>query len=279
MKRTCWNGLGLTMCIAVMTVSAFAQSTAAAKGQPKKPMAKQAKPAAEAPKPEWFSVAMVRVKPDMVAEWEDLQKNVVNPALKKAGVKERGIFQTAIFGESYEYVVITPIATLSQFDEARSPLRNALGEDAWREYLAKSRRCIQSVHTYGDQSRPDLSYFGKMASMTGPPKLAVVNTISVAPGRAAAFESFLKAEILPVMKKADVLGYFVNQTVFGGDVNTYTSVLFQDSFAEIGKGNPLQRVLGAKGLESLGLKYAGLVLRQERVILRFNPDLSFAATP
>ncbi|HSF23385.1 MAG TPA: hypothetical protein VLE20_04090, partial [Blastocatellia bacterium] len=95
MKRTCWNGLGLTMCIAVMTVSAFAQSTATAKGQPKKPMAKQAKPAAEAPKPEWFSVAMVRVKPDMVAEWEDLQKNVVNPALKKAGVKDRGIFQTA----------------------------------------------------------------------------------------------------------------------------------------------------------------------------------------
>ncbi|MFY9611195.1 MAG: hypothetical protein WAU45_21615 [Blastocatellia bacterium] len=278
MKRISWNGLGLTMCIVLITLSAFAQNTATPKVQTKKPMAKQGKPMAEAPKAEWFSVAVVRVKPDMVGEWEDLQKNVVNPALKKAGVKERSIFQTAIFGESYEYVVITPIATLSQYDEARSPLRNALGEDTWREYLTKSRRCIQSAHTYGDQTRPDLSYFGKMASMTAP-KLAVVNTISVAPGRAAAFESFLKTEILPVMKKADVLGYFVSQTVFGGDVNSYTSVLFQDSFAEIGKGSPLLRVLGAKGLESLGLKYAGLVLHQERAIVRFNPDLSFAATP
>jgi len=258
---------------------AVAQNTTAPKATPKKPAPKKAKPMADAPAQLWSSISVVRVKPDMVAEWQDLQKNVVNPALKKAGVKERSIFETAVFGESYEYVVITPITSFAQYDEPVSLLRKTLGEDAYRDYIAKSRRCVVSVHTYGDLARLDLSYMGKMATMTGPPKLAVVNAISVAPGRTAAFESLVKTDILPVMKKADVIGYFVSQTMFGGDGYGYTSVVFFDSFAEIGKGSPFLRVLGQAGSATLFAKFAGVVAHQERVIARFNNDLSFSSTP
>lgn len=279
MKRTFWRVFGLAVCIAVTTLPVVAQNTASQKAQPKKAMTKQAKPMADAPKSEWMSVSIVRVKPDMVTEWQDLQKNVVIPALKKAGLKERGIFETAIFGESFEYVILTPITSMSQYDEPMSPLRKALGEDAFRDYQTKVRRCIVSTHTYGAMTRPDLSYMGKMASMTGPPKLVVVTSISVAPGRAAAFENLVKTEVLPVMKKADVIGYFVSQTMFGGDAWEYTSVVFWDSFAEIGKGSPFERVLGPAGSATLFAKLAGVVAHQERTIARFNPELSFAATP
>ena len=271
MKRTAWRLVSLVLCIAVTALLAVAQTATA----PKKPTVKKAKPMADAPAQQWSSITMVRVKPDMVAEWQDLQKNVVNPALKKAGVKERGIFETAVFGESYEFVVITLITSFAQYDEPMSLLRKTLGEDAYRDYVAKSRRCVVSVHTYGDIARLDLSYMGKMASMTGPPKLAVVTSVSVVPGRAAAFENLVKTEVLPVMKKADVIGYFVSQTMFGGDAWGYTSVVFWDNFAEIGKGSPFQRVLGSAGSAALFAKFAGVVAHQERVIARYNPDLSF----
>jgi len=279
MKRTTWRVLSLALCIAMMTLLAVAQNTTAQKAAPKKAPTEKAKAMADAQQQQWSSISVVRVKPDMVAEWQDLQKNVVNPALKKAGVKERSVFETAIFGESYEYVVLTPITSFAQYDEPMSPLRKTLGEDAFRDYAAKSRRCVVSVHTYGELGRLDLSYMGKMATMTGPPKLAVVNSFSVVPGRAAAFESLVKIDILPVMKKADVIGYFVSQSMFGGDGNGYTSVAFFDSFAEIGKGSPMQRVLGPAGAAALFAKFAGVVAHQERVIARFNPELSFSTAP
>ena len=276
MKRTAWRVVSLALSIAMTALLAVAQTTTVPKAAPKKPAARKAKPMADAQPQQWSSISVVRVKPDMVADWQDLQKNVVNPALKKAGVKERSIFQTAVFGESFEYVVITPITSFAQYDEPVGLLRKTLGEDAYRDYQAKSRRCVVSVHTYGELARLDLSYMGKMATMTAPPKLAVVTSLSVVPGRAAAFENLVKTEVLPVMKKADVIGYFVSQSMFGGDAWGYTSVVFQDSFAEIGKGSPFLRVLGPSGAANLFAKLAGVVAHQERVIARFNADLSFS---
>lgn len=279
MKKTACRVVSLISCIAVMSALTQAQNPAPQNAQPRRATRRTAKPIAKAPAADWFSVSVVRVKPDMVTEWQDLQKNVVNPALKKAGVKERSVFETAVFGTSYEYVIVSPIASFAQYDEPMSPLRKALGEDAWRDYITKSRRCIVSVQTFADLSRPDLSYMGRTASMTGPPKLAVVNTMSVVPGRAAEFENAIKTEVLPVMKKADVLGYFLNQTIFGGDGYGYTSIVFLDSFAELGKGSPFVRALGPEGASRFFAKFAGLISHQERVIARYNGDLSIASAP
>jgi len=275
MKRTVWRIGSLALFVAIATVLAGAQNTASQSAAPKKAAPKQAKPMTAAAQPEWASISIVSVKPDMVTEWQDLQKNVVNPALKKAGIKERGIFETAVFGESFQYVVITPITSFAQYDEPMSLLRKTLGEDAYRDYVTKSRRCVNKVQTFADISRNDLSYMGKTVSMTGPPKLAVVTALSIVPGRGAAFENLVKTEVLPVMKKANVLGYFVSQTMFGGDAWGYTSVIFYESFAEIGKGSPFARVLGQAGAATLFAKLSGVIAHQERTIARFNPELSF----
>ncbi|HLF83011.1 MAG TPA: hypothetical protein VI837_02425 [Blastocatellia bacterium] len=272
MKRTTWRVVSLALSIAMTALLAVAQNTPSQAAAPKKAAPKKAKPMADAPPQQWSSISVVSVKPEMVAEWQDLQKNVVNPALKKAGVKERAIFETAVFGPSFQYVVITPITSFAQYDEPVGLLRKTLGEGAYRDYIAKARRCTVSVQTFADISRPDLSYMGKMA---GPPKLAVVTALSIVPGRAAAFENLVKTEVLPVMKKADVIGYFVSQSMFGGDGYGYTSVIFYDSFAEIGKGSPFLRVLGPAGSASLFAKVAGVIAHQERLIARFNADLSF----
>ena len=86
MKRIAWRVVSLALCTAMAALPAVAQTTTAPKAAPKKPAAKKAKPMAEATAQQWSSISVVRVKPDMVTDWQDLQKNVVNPALKKAGV-------------------------------------------------------------------------------------------------------------------------------------------------------------------------------------------------
>lgn len=220
---------------------------------------------------QWMSVAVVRVKPEMINEWIDLNKTVSIPALKKAGVKQREVWQTAQFGEQFEYVIVTPIDSLAQFD-GEPPLRKGLGEEGYRAYLEKSRRMITSVHTYAELARTDLSHMGKM---NGPPKFAVVTSVYVAPGRGQDLESLIKAEVLPAVKKTDIAGYFVSHTAFGGDVDLYTTVALYDTFADIGKGSYVVRGMGQAAYDRFIRKTTGIVKRLERSIMRFNAELSF----
>jgi hypothetical protein len=261
----------LVLTVLLLSQIASAQSTpprAAAQTPPrKKPAAAAEAPAA----PQWSSISVIRIKPDMTNEWIELNKNTVIPALKKAGVKERSCFTTAQFGESFEYVFITPIESLAQFD-GESPMRKALGEQGYQSYLEKARRMVTSVHTFADESRMDLSYVGKM---TGPPNLAVVAAITVAPGRTEEFENMVKTIVLPAVKKGEAKAYFVSQTMLGGDISAYTTVTMYDSFADIAKGSPLVKGMGAAGYASFLRKTAGLVVKAERAVYRFNPELSF----
>ncbi len=240
----------------------LAQSQAQSKSQP----------SAQAPaKREWLSINVVRVKPEMLTEWQDFQKNEVIPTLQKGGVKQRHVWQTAVFGESYEYVLVTPIESFAQYD-GDSPIIKALGQEGSRAYGAKARRLIASSHTYAVQTRPDLSYEGKM---TGPPKLAVVTSIRAVSGRNLEFENFIKNDILPVMKRAEPVGYFVSQIVYGGDLNEYVTLELFNNFADLDKGRAIVRVLGQDGANKLIQKTAGTVVHAERAISWYNAELSF----
>jgi hypothetical protein len=49
---------------------------------------------------------------------------------------------------------------------------------------------------------------------------------------------------------------------------------FED-FADLGRGHPLERALGADGLSKLGGKFAGVITSLERHVFRLNDALSF----
>ena len=232
-----------------------------------------AKPALP-PKREMIQVTVVKVKPDLLTEWLEFQKNETIPMLTKAGATRRDAWQTGIFGEAGMYAFVMPIDTFNQYDGDNPPLR-ALGADGARAYAEKNRRFIASSHTYAAQTRPDLAYEVKMS---GPPKLALLSNIQIALGKGSDYEALIKADVLPVMRKAH-LGYAVSQTVLGGDINEFTTLIFYDTFADIGKGHPFERILGADGSRQLTAKAVGIVTHVERSIVRYVPDLSFAPRP
>jgi hypothetical protein len=248
------------------------QATAAKQAAPKKAATRKAKPAEAGAQAGWLSINIVRVKADMLTQYQEFARNETIPALKKGGVKERQAWGTGVFGESYEFVYVTPIESFAQYDSP-GPLVKALGEEGARAYGEKARRFILSSHTFGVQTRPDLSLMG---NMTGPPKLAVINSIHVLPGKGPAFEALLKGDVLPAVKKAGVTNYFVSQTVFGGDPNEYVTLTLMDNFAEIGKGSPVARGMGGQAaFNRWAAKVGGIIASQERSVGRYLPDLSF----
>jgi hypothetical protein len=246
-----------------------------AQGQPQQKAQTTPQAAPQSPPQEWLSVTVVRIKPELVSEYVEFQKSQTIPGLKKAGVQWRDAWVTGIFGEGFEYTYVTPIANFAQYD-GPGPMVRALGEEGARDYNAKLRRFMVSSHTYAIRTRPDLSYQGKM---DGPPKLAVVTSVQVAPGRGAEFENYVKNEFLPMIKRSDVPGYWVSEIVFGGNSYEFTSLTLHNNFADVDKGPPAVRVLGRDGAMKLAQKLPpGVVVKVERSIARYNPELSILPT-
>lgn len=218
-----------------------------------------------------LSVSEVSVKPEMMAEFQRFMTSETNPALRKAGVKWRDVWQrTDAAGSPFEFIIVMPVDNFAQF-EGGGPLEKALGREgaaAWRE---KAGRYVTSVRRYLIQTRPDLSHEGKRE---GPPKLAVVSQISVAPGRGQEWASFTMNDFMPVFRKAGAT-YLVAQTLFGDDVNEFITLTLRDSFADIDKGPVPVQTLGAEGAMQLNQKLpAGVVTHVKRSFIRYVPELS-----
>jgi hypothetical protein len=220
--------------------------------------------------PQFLGVNVVHVKPEMAVEWEEFQKKEVIPTLQKGGIRQRDAWRTLI-GEQYEVAFVTPMANLAARDEP-SPIVKALGEEGARAYGTKNRRFIASTRTFIIRTRPDLSY---QPASSDPPKLAVLSSLSIAPGRLTDYENHVKTDVLPIQKKAQSLGYLVSQTVFGGDGNEFVTLTLVNTFADLDKGPAAVRVLGAEGAAKLSAKAAGIISRTERIVIRYEPELSF----
>jgi hypothetical protein len=229
-----------------------------------------ASPGAPTPR-NWYSVSVVTLKPDMVAEWTEFQKSQTMPMLQKAGVTRRDVWQAgAPFGEGFTYGIVTPVAKFADYDLPPLLVRT-LGADAARAYNEKLRRMIASQRTYAAQDRAELSIMpAANAKVMG----AILSDVTIVGGHAPQYEAYIKDDLLPVLKRGNVLGYAVSRTVFGGDANEYHIVQYFDSHAEIDKGPIPTRVLGAAAAQALTAKATPHVARVERTIIRFVPDLS-----
>jgi antibiotic biosynthesis monooxygenase (ABM) superfamily enzyme len=234
---------------------------------------KKTQPAAQSSEqPSWVHVVVVRVKPDMVPEFLKLAKETI-PAHRKAGVEWRDFWVTDNFGDVSEYTIITPFDKLAQYD-AGNLLEQGFGKAGFEAWRAKLSRIVESVTGYAVRTRPELSFTGKIAEQ---PKLAVVVTTRVMPGREQEFENFVKNDYLPVMKRAPGLkAFFVGQTIFGGSANEYVTVGLVDNFADLDKGPPIRRVLNEAEAEKLMKKLApGVIVSQTRSVMRYIPELSY----
>jgi len=223
------------------------------------------------PAREMLNVTVVSVRPDMVMDFENLIKTEYNPAFIKGGGKSSEVWQTASFGTAYEYIFVQPVEKFAQID-GPSYLMKGAGAEGVKSFLGKVGKMVNGVRSFVIQTRPDMSFTNKME---GPPNIVVVSHVQVAQGRAGEFENFILNEWVPTVKRSGISGYWVSQVMFGGNVNEFITLTPQANWAELDKGPPIVRVLGAEGATKLMAKLPnGVVTNLERYISRFNKELS-----
>ncbi len=227
--------------------------------------------AQEAPKQQLSRVSVTQVKPEMWEQFLAFYKNETLPALKKAGVKQSLVMQSSgPVGNGFELRVVQPIDSLAQLDEG-SALTKALGPEGRKAYDAKRRMMIVSSHAYIIRAIPEAAI-----AQNGTSKLMIRREISIAPGRRADYESYLK-DVLTVLKKTTLKGHRVSRVVVGGDPYTYFQVDSFDSWAEYEKHQAgLSKV---EGYSQLAGRTTGLVLHSNVSAYTPMPELSITPAP
>jgi len=219
-------------------------------------------------------IRMTVVKPDMVNEWVALQKNQVNPALKKAGVSTRTVLTNA-YGNAYEYLSVTPLQNYSELD-GEGPLIHALGKDGGAHLQASLSKCIESQHVYISTLVNELS---SPPDPKAPAPVWVTIRFRTAPGKTAEYENYFKTDLAPVYAKAKatgkIAGYGFTRRGFGADPLDRTLVIYGNKFADLEAGNPLTQVLGQEAAAKLQAKGVGMATVVEQLVRRRVADLSF----
>ena len=203
----------------------------------RRPLRLRPRPAQNVPAPAaprlWYSVNVVTVKRETAAEWREFQKTQSIPLQQRGGMKMRDTWASgAPFGDGLTFVLVTEIEKFADYDQPPLPQRLLTGE-ALRTYQATNQRLVTSNRMYAVQSRPELSIAPAAgATIMG----AILTETIVVNGHADQYEAYLKNDLVPVLKKGNVLGYNVGRTVFGGNANEYHTLQYFDSYAEIDKG-------------------------------------------
>ncbi|MBP6823765.1 MAG: hypothetical protein KA368_19600 [Acidobacteria bacterium] len=217
--------------------------------------------------PVGYRVQVIQTNPGMSDEWRKFYQTEILPVLKKAGVKEQTVAVT-IYGDTRRYIIVTPLESLAQLDEP-AILNKVLGAEAAHALSIKQGRFLAEWQRYVTAARPDLSIPATLKD----PKLAISIKHTVAPGRNAEYEKWVKENLLMAGKKADSKGALATKVVFGGDQNEYRTYVLADSYADVIK---LQAGM-TKAAAELKLSLTpppGVVNQVEVTVVRLVPELS-----
>jgi hypothetical protein len=229
---------------------------------------------APAPPPQpRVQVTIIQLKPDMMTTWEDLQKNEMIPAQKKAGLPWRHTMANGASGQGFTRVTIVPLANYAQLDMPGF-IQRAVSAEANANYNAKLRTTIQSqrAEIYTLQTNASI-----ISTATTMPQFQVVQTTRVLAGKGDEFLASLTQDYLPNYKKAGVKDYWVFTLNQGGPGGQRVLVRPIDKYAELDKPGLLaQAGLTEEQQDKIGARRnAVLATGVETEVFRFIPELSY----
>lgn len=211
----------------------------------------------------------IEVNPGMGPEFEKFLKNDLIPVLKKAGIKELGVWETAVFGKGGKYIVTEPIASMSQFDNP-NPLVKSIGQDGLAAMMAKVQPLVASRRLFTFISQPDLGISPPAGYV---PKLGFEVKMSIMPGRDADYLKNAKAG-MDVVRKTNAKGAYAIRLGLGANPNEFRIAVLLDSFADMEKfGQAFMKAAAEAKLEPM----SSVVTNVEYTMYKYMPELSIQA--
>ncbi len=224
-------------------------------------------PAQEAsPAPEvapWMEMTLVGVEPGRVDEFLAAQREL-SALEKEAGVPWRSVSRTAVFGDTYRFLIVKPLAQFARLDRPGRP------DPARASIENRIQRTVTSHTTFALRTTPDLD---NPLPDDREPAVTLVQLVTVVPGRELDYIRVMAEDVLPHFKEAD-MHHSSGALTLGGD-SGYVHFFHVGNFAALDQGSPLARALGPEGALEITSKLAGVLSRTEQWLVQYLPDTSF----
>jgi hypothetical protein len=212
--------------------------------------------------PPWMQLTVVHVEPAMVDEYIAVQREIT-ARVKKGGPPWRIVSRTEVFGDTYQFLIVTPVQNLASFDAKNSDSELAA-------LNSRAQRYVTRQQSYAIRTLPEID---NPLPEKEQPNLMVVNVVRVPPGREQDYFNVMKSDFLPHFNKAEV--HHVNGTLTLGGESGYIHQFYVKDFAKLDEGSPVVKALGAAGAQAVTAKLAGIVTSSELWTARLIPDLSY----
>jgi hypothetical protein len=225
-----------------------------------------------APKHRIVMLSELTIKPGMMNEFLEWAKKDALPLFVKAGIKESYLF-TNIYGGDRQVVVMAEVHDSFAAIKARNEAFNKNnGPEAVAAFAAQANKYVADWRTSITETLPELSW--RNPKRSAPPRYFVAVRRTIDPFRGPDYESYLKHEYLPLVKKTEA-SLTISRTRFGSDANEYRFLWALDDLADLDQGNAVVRLVGAATLRKQQQKaLAGIVLHTETRVLRLREDIS-----
>lgn len=217
---------------------------------------------------QFLRITEIRIKPESMRDWVELQKSEAIPMERKAGFAWREVWTSG--NEYFDRIIVEPIPDLAAVG-GPNPAVKAIGVEQAAALHDRIWRMVTGVRSVIAMARADLGIGAPPAA----PRYALLTILDVKNGHNAEFEAFVTGDLLPALKKGGATSFSVAQVAFGDDANRYFTLLPVSGYAEIAKGSALERALGPEGVQTLAQKSSGFVSRVERRMIRYIADLSY----
>lgn len=215
--------------------------------------------------PPLSNVAVVQIKPDMVGEYEALQKEYT-AAWKARGRPARNVWQV-VRGNTNEYHIVTPLQKYADLDESRP----VMDEPAWTRWVSRIRKCTDNRRVITQEYQRHLSIPPRPGHTR---QLLRLSIQEVDGARLTDYVEYREEVLLPAYKRAGFDGLYVARVRYGADRQTWVVGLAADSWADLDQPLPVRRSLSEQAAQDQSNRFNAMLDRTEWLVLRHRPDLS-----
>lgn len=219
-----------------------------------------------------LNVTHVRVKPEHVQEFLDVEKQAV-ASLKKAAPTDlfRVVYRGTV-GNAMDFEFLTQLNKFADRD-GQSPFNKYSTEQERLMRAARLAQYEENVQVTIDRTLPDIT-IAPQGTLTPPTYVHVVR-IRVRQGTGEEFSAAVKNDLIPALKKTDLKLLLARSTVFGGPADFYFA-LGMEKWAELDTPPPsLSKVMGPEAFKKMEDKLNSFITLEEQTIWRYQPELSY----
>jgi len=229
----------------------------------------------------YLDVFVARVKPDKRAEFDSLDKKIVEANRRNNG--DKWIALEVAYGEQNTVIFSSSRETFGDIEKSTAVFMGAVGKAYGAAGAAalfqQFSNTLESSRGELRQRRWDLSYnppadLAAYAEVIAKTRWIRAVVVRVRPGHDAEFEAELK-EINAAAQKSNMAGMrWTSQVVAGGNPGTYHIARLMTSLDELDHAPSMRSMLGDEGLEKFQKVNADTVAGVEYILYRVVPELS-----